>query len=47
MQLIDAVKQLKQDGKRVLVIGRKHMDRWPGIKNLYRVTRNVFLVDNM
>lgn len=47
MQLIDAVKQLKQDGKRVLIIGRKHMEQWQGIQKLYRVTRNVFLVDNM
>lgn len=45
-QLANAVQQLVDEGNRVLVIGRKHMERWPRMDSI-RQNATVFLVENM
>lgn len=45
-QLAGAVEQLVNEGKRVLVLGRTHMENWPKIDYI-RSLATVFLVDNM
>lgn len=44
--LANAVNQFVEEGKRVLVIGRKHMNRWPKMGHIHQMA-TVFLVDNM
>lgn len=45
-QLMNVVKQLVDNNKRVLVIGRKHMNKWPRLKFIKSIS-NVYLVDNV
>ncbi|XP_055303152.1 mitochondrial ribonuclease P catalytic subunit-like [Sitodiplosis mosellana] len=44
--LANVVSQLTAEGKRVLVVGRKHMNRWPKM-NAIRQMATVFLVDDI